>query len=83
MKEDKTVPKNKDNDVHLIDTEKANRLQDKLRNIPARANNHQNVTDDKRDIPHQEFRNFSTKQFFTDSGKGTNPAKHKPNGARA
>lgn len=57
MKEDKTEPKRNDNDVHLIDTEKANRLQSKLREIPARANNHQNVTDDPRSIPHVKFRN--------------------------
>jgi len=61
MKEDKTVPAENDNDIHLIDTEKANRLQNKLREIPARANSHQNVTDDPRNIPHAKFRNFTRK----------------------
>ena len=65
MKEDKTEPRRKDNDVHLIDTEKANRLQNKLREIPARANSHQNVTDDSRNIPHVKFRNFSRKDNRT------------------
>ena len=67
MKEDKTVPRPKDNDIHLIDTEKANRLQNKLREIPARANNHQNVTDDPRNIPSVKFRNFFRK------GSGDSP----------